>query len=364
MAAAITFLDAPDDPENGFLFRAAQYLQDPESVPDMATLVAAAGQTVQKCRTEATSALRERDEFRTFVETRIFPGKPEMEHYLGLLEEATRQTTDLASRFPREGAKPYEVKNGALISRQDFERSEGLLSDPNWGPRTCRRRMEGLLNSILGLLQNPPQIAETVEEILVLAERYLGEIEEELTKPAPVTTPTPESPAGPNEEDDEAPAPGETQEQIDEARLNELAQIAMCVGYVLTDNRYFLAVSNARPMLRVAQEAGLCTEAEVVPYSGQVERIFRQGNMCETVEDTSRMGERRLKSPAIWLTYNTSATFQKRGLKMTVHGGKIAKGIMEKLGLAEEKIVQAHEARRLKARQLALQRKTGKRPSA
>jgi hypothetical protein len=357
MSRAIALLDGPDNPEDSFFFRAARHIQDPTSVPEMKQVIRQARERVDECKMAVTTAHTEWQGLRSLVEMDIFPKKPSMDRFLGQLGDATKRMHDFASRFPKGSVKPYEMNAGGLISQEAFERAESVLQDQRLSPLTYRSRIEGIFGSTLSLLKNSPELADPIAEILRLAESYFEQLAETSEGSEVALVETVALPSGSDEEEPDEIQTTEAQPAIDESRLNELAQFAICVGSVLTDNQYFLAVSNARAMLRVVQEMELCTENEVAEYSKHVEQMFRQKEMCEDV-DAPRVRERRTKSKVMWLLYDTkTSSFQRRGLKMTVRGGEVAKGLMTRLSLTEERIATAHATKREKARKTALARK-------
>lgn len=314
-----------------FLVTAFNYLESGGDRDALGEPISEARRLIAGARTLAARAERGWAEQEGILARSVLSRHAEVVRLVGDLEEATAAFRQFQSRFSAGSALPYEVRVGALISETEYRRAEDLLKDPRWAPAVARERITGLIVSASALLGGRPGLPDELAEAIDQAEEYIRRIEEKGT-------------AGTAQEK-QAPAVSSVEtEGVNSARVDELYELVVCVGYVITCKRPFFAASTIPAMLAVLPFLGRATEEEVLGLRKAVgERSHRNGER-ERVEGKAVL-TRWAESDARWIVYRAGKVVQGM-LKLTQKAGEAAAGLLQKHNLTAEAVRAAHARRR------------------
>lgn len=321
-----------------FLVTAFNYLESGEDRAALGESISEARSLIAETRAHTVRAERGWAEQEGILARSVLSRHAEVMRLVGDLEEATAAFRRFQRRFSVESALPYEVRAGALITETEYRHAEDLLKDARWAPAVARERITGLIVSASALLGGRPGLPNELAEAIEQAEEYIRRIEEKGTVGMAQSTPV---------EVQEKPAPtvsnAET-ERINPARVDELYELVVCVGYVITCKRPFFAASTIPAMLAVLPFLGRATEEEVLRLRNAVgERSHRTGER-ERAEGKSVL-TRWAESDARWIVYRAGGAVQGK-LKLTQKAGVATAGLLQKHNLTAEAIRAAHARRR------------------
>lgn len=345
--AALEFLDRS---ETSFVLTTFGWRRDPPPRADAEALIAQARTHIQACRGQADIVRKTYDGLHARLGASLAK-KEDILARCATLSESQRRLRGLAARFPTNAARPYAVQDGKLISQEEYERAEQYLRDAQWAPLTAQQRLVGLLSSASTFMAQPPSLPREVVRVLEHAEGEIRVTEAEWAEAAPAPPP---APTDADEEDAEGvaeltPAPTGLDEDgataITPARAEELYELVICVGYVLTCSSAHLAASTIHAMLKVVRYLGRCSELEALHSRGAVRALAYRASEVETVSETRNVNARWKQSQARWISYKPGrAAFASLKLARSAEEGALR--LLAKHGITPTAIKDAHQRKR------------------
>ncbi len=265
------------------------------------------------------------------------------------IEDASRRMRDHEKRWGNKTIRPYDSPNEGdtpLVERAVYEQAREYLSDHRWGPLACRQRIQGQLNAVLTILEQEPALSSELKSLIEQAENYITDIERTWQPEESDPESDPDT-VNPDENDLNEPEPeGET------PRVDELYELIICVGYVLTCNHHFFAQGTIKAMLETIQFLDRCSKAEISEYKQRLTERSQRNSEMDVVGKGKKLKPRWQKSRRRWVRYCYNKAKGSWGLKLAQKAGPQAKRLLAKHGLTADDIRQAHERKReFKAKQ-------------
>ncbi len=323
IAEAMKRLDLSADSFNLWAFSC---LGQPNATTDPQR-IAEARRHIEACRQQERLAQDAWQQTRDSVHQATAPRVPEIQRMSLWLEEATVNFQQFEARIKPGVARPHDVKSGALINAEDYQRASTYFADPRWSPRTAQRRLEGLAANAMALVREMPRLPESVLAALTQSEQYLQQLEQIAQLPPP---PEPIRKAGP---------------ALRQARIEELYELIICAGCVLTCTPKRLAQSNIGALLEVLAQLNCCNEEEAAAYQPAVVARSQITGEREEISSEVSVHERWKLSKARWLVYRVPRV-PRLCLKLTETAGRSVPALLAKHSLSEAEIRAAHQRRR------------------
>ncbi|MBI4098925.1 hypothetical protein HY442_00160 [Candidatus Parcubacteria bacterium] len=291
--------------------------------------IAEARRHIEACREQERLTQDAWQKTRDSVHQATAPRVPEIQRMSLWLEGATINLQRFESHTKADVARPYDIKSGALISAEDYQRASAHLTDPRWSPRAAQRRLEGIAASAMALVREMPRLPESVLAALTQAGQYLQQLEQlEQLPPTPVHKGSAEA----------SPA-------LPQARVEELYELVICAGCVLTCTPKLLAQSNIEALLEVLVQLNCCSKEEAETYQPTVVSRSQMPGEREEIPSGVSVRERWELSKARWLAYRVPRV-PRLCLKLTETAGRSVPTLLAKHRLSEAEIRTAHQKRR------------------
>jgi hypothetical protein len=340
----LDFLRGGDDP---FIVVAAERASRDRS--ELNETIKKAESLISACRSIEKQGQGSWKRFQRDFSQNVEGSKSEIQSICAKLAEATRKVNDFENRFEGDTLRPYQVGDAPAIEKAEYEESKQILSSSKWSPERAKVRILGLITTIQRSLGPCPKLPDDVIAAIDRIEEEIENIrsdwkaEDALVEESVYPVPLPRYSTIP-------PSPGE-EIAIDSDRLQELYELVICVAYVLTCNKKFLARSNMRALLGVIQYLNLCTIAEGKAYRKALEARSTQPGERETYEE--KFGQTWAESEATWLYFNPANVepdqrpkARKLVLKLSQCAGNQARNLMRMKGLDEDQIREARQRRK------------------
>jgi len=352
---ARAYLDGSSD-EDGFLTRAFDYKRDSTSRTreEMTEFIRQAQVHLDACRAiedDVASGFNELSNTRDTLVTK----RSQLTRLITTLEETRRILQERERQMGSSVVRPYEFRDGALIVKTEYDHALTHLGSREWAPETCRKRIDGMLESALALLGNRPRLPKEILTILDDAEQRIREIEERWAREDGVPTAPPVSPAPHPKEDallaQAGGSPSSTTATpapvIDPRRVEELYELVICVGLIRTCTPQPVMGSTIHAMLGVVPFLGRCTPEEAVAYQASVVARSQFPGERETVDRTEHITPRWKQSGARWVSYrDPGRSAGKWKMKLTLAYRERVKALCAQRGLTEDEIRVAAKAHR------------------
>ncbi len=296
-------------------------------------------------------------------------------------------TFDWYQQFAKNGVlkPPHLFLPGKYIDTNEYEFAELVAASEDWRPQRLGNELELLVASIERLFYTPPQLTEHVADVVQATERYLGMLPEILEaepqpepthepaepapqsepgesetfrEPEPLTPPLAAEPSGPQSaqppladlEDESSEIPLPVPESYDEARAQELYELIICAGYVITCNDKFIASSSVNSLLETVQLLKKCSKDEAGTFAPVLRTMVADPTQSENLkgEKAPVIKKRWELSTKTWLIYDVNQRSARRNtIKLTSGQFQHAYNLMVKHDLTIDNIRRAYESKRV-----------------
>ena len=266
------------------------------------------------------------------------------------MTDASQRLREHERRWGKETLRPYDRKSEGtpLITQSRYDQSQACLCESHWAPQTCKTRLSGLLNSVLGTIDQPPQPPAELVDLLQQANEYLNRVREAIeSKKAKRAAPEKraDSQASPARKSTPRKGGGDavTRVEVVPERADELFELMVCAAYALVCNHHFFAQSNSTALLETLSYLGRCNQVEVYSYNQELrQRMLAQ---TEEVEDRKQVVPRWKATQQMWVRYQPNPTKKLRGFKLSKAFTEHAQGLLAKHGLTVDEIKEARQLR-------------------
>lgn len=347
---------------------------EPEDIPEMRELIEKATIYIEFCQNLCSQAEDTRETLYSIISNSMLTIRPRIRI---LCDDLKKHSKDL-KRFCKQHSEDtplYQALDGAFIEQEDYEKALAILKDMNWAPIGTDQRLNGLMNKAVSLTSSGIELPhDSVGRHIDLAQYYINEgnaiISDMSGKPGdmPPDSPSQSEPATSSQSDDqpstESMAPrasylttvstAEPKVQRsttkDSSRAKELYELVICVGYVLTCKKPFLAFSTIKamldtlPFIKNARGEAIVTPVESDALRPAVLDLSHRAGQRETVRDRKQVTPRTKTIQTLWISY--SPRKEQWGLKMTHFAETEALELIKKHSLSVESLRQAHTDKR------------------
>ncbi len=344
--------------EAKFFQATLRYLAEQESVDVIRTIASDAEDHIGSLQLIQTEAQQIWQSANTYIQEDILPLEEKANALVARFKTTLTAISFYQSRL-RQGLKPHEVPSATLSAAQ-YAEFEQLGMDQNWRKENIQPRIQQLFGRIQILLGNKPMLDETIAGICHGAERRLTlvrkKIEHELEEDEPtqvVSYSTTETAP-----DNSAPKPPvqsakpftpaiqtstDARPALSNGRINELYELLMCAGLVLTCNTNHLAASYPWAMLEMLTYTGKVTTEEATAALEQLKALVNDNKLILANGDSVNTCWKKKKQH--WISYELKGTPRWK-MKLTQAAGVTARQLLKKHGLTEDVLKQTRQQRR------------------
>ena len=313
-----------------FLVQTRSYLleeSDRSSQVDMETLLNQSEKAIQEIEGVETEIQKSWQSSSLHFQNNILVDDKEVTKLVSELERATRNVRDLRERFVKiagGSTRPCDF-NDAPISSEQYQKVEEIMAAREWAPRTLQKRLSEKLIGLRHVLAETLNLPDNTKDLIHASKMRVEQITSLLQKDEVVAVIQKVSPM--NLSLDEIAVV-----TLNSTRLQELYELLICVGFVLTCNRkqLFQAYS-VGSMIRLLKYLGLTDDEEVDLYKIALKQIVdRNVEECLMKDACDRWS----KSQEQWIRYDVKRKVRPFRFKLTSVTASLAETLLEKYELS------------------------------
>jgi hypothetical protein len=312
---------------------------------------------IRKWSTRLEEAEKARETLSTAARQEVYKQRAVVTTHCSVLIKYSPILGDWHRKHEKQGLPlPCDMYDG-LIPKEDYDQAIVYNTDARWGPRNTEKR----LLSLLARVESSADTRLKLDIQLAKARTAADEVEAALRAiegPPAVSSPASTLPArsaetritpvngtkasSPAKRDDKTAESRDTL-LLSSERAEEIYEMMICIGYVVTMGSAFLSNTQVTPALEMLVLLQKITETEVSLYKEAVRELSKGPGQREQVKSSKRVISRAKQSNHRWIHYKIAKNWV---LRITHRSAPYCESLLKKHALTEDAIRAARAKRR------------------